>query len=127
MDIDATRAASSSSSSSKKTLFSFRRDMRGRCYGCGSKDHTKAQGKHDREVCNHCSRTGHRAIVCMDKYLGKPGKGAARVGASTQGSASDASEETAAVLSPAHQDMLSKMIKQQAELAKAVEALKKAF
>lgn len=86
MDIDATRAASLPSSSSKKTLFSFRRDMRGRCYGCGSKDHTKAQGKHNHEVCNHCGRTGHRAIVCMDKYLGKPGKGSARVGASTQGS-----------------------------------------
>jgi hypothetical protein len=50
--------------------------MQGKCYGCGSTDHTKKDGNHKHDVCNHCGKTGHRLPVCFTKYIGKPGKGA---------------------------------------------------
>jgi hypothetical protein len=61
MDVDATR-----------TREGFLRLMRGRCFGCGSSDHAKKDGRHDRDLCAHCKKTGHRELVCMDKYLKKP-------------------------------------------------------
>jgi hypothetical protein len=48
--------------------------MQGKCYGCGSKEHTKKDGNHRQDVCNHCSKTGHRTPVCFTKYLGKAGQ-----------------------------------------------------
>lgn len=60
MEIDATR-----------TRDEFNRLMRGKCYGCGSTEHVKKDGKHDREICNYCRRAGHREVVCMDKFLKK--------------------------------------------------------
>ncbi|EIW73852.1 hypothetical protein CONPUDRAFT_31469, partial [Coniophora puteana RWD-64-598 SS2] len=46
--------------------------MQGRCFGCGSSDHIKRNGGHDREQCSHCQRRGHRQDVCEDKFLGRP-------------------------------------------------------
>jgi hypothetical protein len=48
--------------------------MQGKCYGCSSKEHTKKDGNHKRDVCNHCGKTGHRTPVCFTKYLGKAGQ-----------------------------------------------------
>jgi hypothetical protein len=45
--------------------------MKGRCFGCGSKDHAKADGNHDCKVCHHCKKTGHHSTVCFAKYMGK--------------------------------------------------------
>ena len=44
--------------------------MKGRCYGCGSKDHVKANGNHGGTKCPYCARNGHVEAVCQDKYLG---------------------------------------------------------
>ena len=46
--------------------------MRGRCFSCGSTAHTKKDGNHEREVCKHCMRVGHREGVCLARYMGKP-------------------------------------------------------
>ena len=48
MEVDATR-----------TREEFLRQMRGRCFGCGSTAHTKKDGNHEHEVCKHCMRMGH--------------------------------------------------------------------
>ncbi|EIN03296.1 hypothetical protein PUNSTDRAFT_78417, partial [Punctularia strigosozonata HHB-11173 SS5] len=82
MDIDATR-----------TVQSYIDFMRGKCYGCGSKDHIKRDGNHERDVCNHCHKTGHRSTVCRSKYFGRPSTPAqfappARVRATDQPAAS---------------------------------------
>ncbi|KAF5349743.1 hypothetical protein D9757_014551 [Collybiopsis confluens] len=44
MDVDATRTVTNKSSDD------YRRFMTGRCYGCGSKNHRKADGHHERDV-----------------------------------------------------------------------------
>ena len=58
MDVDATR-----------TRDEFLRQMRGRCFGCGSTVHSKRDGNHDRDLCGYCKKVGHRETVCMDKFL----------------------------------------------------------
>jgi hypothetical protein len=60
MDVDATR-----------TRDEYMRRMRGRCFGCGSLGHNKRDGNHERDLCRHCKRTGHRESVCMDKFVGR--------------------------------------------------------
>ena len=64
MQVDALRPGST------RTRFDFRKEMRGRCYSCGSKDHVKTEGHHDRDLCSYCLRTGHQVQVCQDKFLG---------------------------------------------------------
>ena len=61
MNVDATR-----------TRDDFMRQMRGKCFGCGSAAHTKKDGHHERDLCAYCKRPGHREGVCMDKFLGRP-------------------------------------------------------
>ncbi|KAK1224811.1 hypothetical protein PQX77_012265 [Marasmius sp. AFHP31] len=59
-----------------KTRKDFMRAMRNCCYGCGTTDHTKAQGNHSQEQCHHCKRLGHHMSICQDKFLGcMPGLG----------------------------------------------------
>ena len=68
MDVDASRQLDSKEVRNRKTYTSF---MRGKCFGCGSPDHTKKEGGHKHDICNHCKKVGHRSPVCMAKYLGK--------------------------------------------------------
>lgn len=60
MEVDATR-----------TREEFLSRMRGKCFGCGSTNHAKKDGSHDRDLCAYCKRVGHREVVCMDKFLGR--------------------------------------------------------
>ena len=55
--------------------------MRGRCYGCGSRNHRKADGHHERDVCRYCGLTGHLENVCRRKFLGLGKKTVQRVAA----------------------------------------------
>jgi hypothetical protein len=45
--------------------------MKGKCFGCRSSDHSKADGKHNGDICCHCKKKGHRSNVCFAKYMGK--------------------------------------------------------
>lgn len=65
MNVDAT-----TTSGGKKTPDNYRKVMISQCYGCSSKDHGKADGKHDQDVCSYCGLTGHQASVCRKKYCG---------------------------------------------------------
>ncbi|KAK1218173.1 hypothetical protein PQX77_019158 [Marasmius sp. AFHP31] len=59
-----------------KTHEDFMRAMCNHCYGCGTTDHTKAQGNNSQEQCHHCKCLGHCTSVCQDKFLGHmPGLG----------------------------------------------------
>ena len=70
MEVDATcQQQSGKEVRNWKTYLAF---MKGKCYGCGSTDHTKANGNHERDICNHCRKVGHCSPVCQSKYLRKP-------------------------------------------------------
>ena len=70
MDVDATR-----------TREEFTRWMRGKCFGCGSTEHTKREGHNERDLCDYCHKAGHREVVCFEKFTkrSKAQKGAATV------------------------------------------------
>jgi hypothetical protein len=55
MEVDATR-----------TREEWLSQMHGRCFSCGSTTHAKRDGNHDRDLC-----TGHREVVCLNKFVGK--------------------------------------------------------
>lgn len=68
MDIDATRV--SRPTPSGRTVEDFRKQMRGRCYGCGSTGHLKTACSFAHTQCNYCKRLGHKDAVCQDRFLG---------------------------------------------------------
>ncbi|KAG2008145.1 hypothetical protein CC2G_013607 [Coprinopsis cinerea AmutBmut pab1-1] len=67
MDIDATRVGPNGRSRDDYVAM-----MRGRCFGCGSRDHIKRDGDHTALRCTHCQRMGHTAGVCQDRFMGFP-------------------------------------------------------
>ena len=76
MDIDATQFQP------RKTDEDFRRMIRGRCYGCGSKNHRRSEGHHERDVCRYCGKVGHMEVVCRQKFFGVPRKQGQQISAS---------------------------------------------
>jgi hypothetical protein len=72
MDVDTSRQEASNKKE-KRTRGSYIKWMQGKCYGCGSKEHSKKDGNHEQDICNHCGKMGHRTPVCFTKYLGKAG------------------------------------------------------
>ena len=139
MDLDATHQGqgkqcgqNQQSSGSGKNRASWMKQMAGKCFGCGSTDHTKKNGSHDREVCHHCQKAGHRANVCFDKYMGKEKKAKA---ASTQQAASTSSGQTQAASTSAptsapsssQGELVKLLMEQQKALLEQLEALKSSF
>jgi hypothetical protein len=65
MQVDATRTGgtgnNNNSNGPKKDRASYMKHMQGKCYGCGSTQHTKKDGGHERDICNHCGKVGHRS------------------------------------------------------------------
>jgi hypothetical protein len=144
MQVDATRTGGTGNNNSngpKKDRASYMKHMQGKCYGCGSTQHTKKDGGHERDVCNHCGKVGHRSTVCFAKYVGKPGKSASAK-ATTDGtvstpSTSSSSAATAAASSsskpsPAKDnktqaDLLAQLMAKIQEQDEQIKALKASF
>jgi hypothetical protein len=135
MEVDATRQQQGKGKGAQpqqqlgsggKNWASWMKQMAGKCFGCGSSDHTKKAGGHDREICHHCQKAGHRANVCFDKYMGKEKKVKA---ASTETAAATAPSvsSTPAPPSTLQADVIRMMMEQQKELAAQLEALKLSF
>ena len=136
MDVDASRQSDGKEVKNKKTYISF---MRGKCYGCGSTDHAKKDGGHERDICNHCKKVGHRSPVCMAKYLGK--KVVAKAAASNETPdgnkpAASPTAKAAATTSKgkapaqdtnAQADLMAKLMAQVEEQSKELAALKASF
>ncbi len=138
MEVDATKQGSG-----KKTHGDFQKFMTGKCYGCGSKDHTKKDGNHERDVCNHCQKAGHRSTVCFFKFVGQPSKAKAKAAATSEdASASDATQTVAASVvdapkskskgkAPAQdssqQDLLAKLVEQVKAQETQIASLNAAF
>jgi hypothetical protein len=136
MQVDATRQ-DNSGNKSQKNQGSYIKHMQGKCYGCGLDKHTKKDGNHKRDVCNHCGKTGHRSPVCFNKYIGKPA--AAKAAATTDGTASmvtppsapkataSASTSTPAKNNKTQADLLAKLMKHIEDQDAQIKALKASF
>jgi hypothetical protein len=74
MQVNVSAQKPQQSGAGKKTKADFTKFMQGKCFGCGSKDHSKKNGNHEHNVCNHCGKTGHRSTVCFGKFMGTPKK-----------------------------------------------------
>ena len=115
MDVDATH-----------TRDEFMRRMKGKCLGCGSTAHAKKDGAHERDLCVYCKRVGHRDVVCMDKFMGKP-KSQKAAATATDGLSSDEEfllsegEEKAEVAATNATD-LTQLLEQQNALADQIAA-----
>ena len=119
MDVDATC-----------TRDEFLRRMRGKCFGCGSTVHTKKDGNHDRDLCAYCRRVGHREVVCMDKFLGRPkGQKAAatsEVGEVEVGTSEEVSEDSEKeTVAASTMTTLGQLMEQQKALADQIAAWRK--
>jgi hypothetical protein len=65
MQVDTSAQKPQQSGAGKKTKADFTKFMQGKCFGCGSKDHSKKNGNHECDVCNHCGKTGHRSCYVL--------------------------------------------------------------
>ena len=135
MDVDASRQSDSKEVRNRKTYTAF---MRGKCFGCGSPDHAKKDGGHERDICNHCQKVGHRSPVCMAKYLGK--KVVAKAAASNENpndskpppptakaAATKRKGKAPASDIKAQADLMAKLMAQVEEQSKELAALKASF
>jgi Retrotransposon gag protein len=136
MDIDASRQqpAGGNNNKSTKTRADYQTFMKGKCYGCGKTDHAKKDGNHERDICHHCQKTGHRSNVCMTKFMGKPGKAkaAATDTPSSDSTPSPSSTATAAATpAPAkgksQADLMAQLMEQVKKQQEQIEALKSTF
>jgi hypothetical protein len=131
MDVDATKAIT-------KTFQDYHDWMRGRCYGCGSKTHVKAEGNHGADLCSHCRKTRHRADVGQRKFFGHPPLAPRRANATTTDTveatpAADSGDGTASVkatttsTTSSFKNMIHSMQQQQVALAQQLADLKSCF
>ena len=125
-------------SNEKKTHKSYLATMKGRCFGCGSKEHNKKDRNHERDVCHHCAKAGHRSTVCLSKYLGKPpaAKAAATEtstsgpnsnGPSTSSKAVATTTTTQAKDSKMQADLLAQLLKHVDDQDKELKAIRASF
>lgn len=125
MDIDATRGPNG------KSKFDFLSAMKGRCFGCGSSQHNKRDGGHERDLCSWCLRTGHKDSVCQDRYLGHPRKQKVAASDTPTPDAPEVSaagpSNSASVSATTTGIDLASMQQQLAELTKTVAAFKECF
>ena len=117
MEVDASRQKEERN---RRTYMAF---MKGKCYGCGSPDHAKKDGQHNRDICGHCKKVGHRSPICFSKYMGKPI--AAKAAASQESPEASGSKEKATA--SATQNTPAKDSKGQADLLAKLMAHVKGF
>src|ERR1700761_9748506 len=138
MEVDASRQQKQQQGKEKRTRYTYLSWMRGKCFGCGSTDHAKKDGKHEHDVCGHCKKVGHRSPVCMAKYMGKPitakaaATGQKAVASSSTTDAKGKASVSATTPAPAQNskaqaDLLAKLMAQMQEQSAHIEALKSSF
>lgn len=130
MDIDATRvtkvqAPAKNTGSNGKTYDDFKRAMVNKCNKCGSSEHVAKNGNHERDVCYHCKKVGHRSTACMRKFMGFPAT--QQVSADAGASGSGQSQGTVTVGNTDNAEKLKALEEKMSALMKEHEAIKAAF
>lgn len=134
MDIDATRVTKAptpvkGAGPNGKTYDDFKRAMVNKCSKCGSSDHIAKNGNHERDVCYHCKKVGHRSTACMRKFMGHPVTQQVNADAGTS-TAPSGSGQTQGVATVGNADTTVKMKELEEKIAalmKEQEAIKAAF
>jgi hypothetical protein len=134
MDVDTSRQEASNKKE-KHTCGTYIKWMQGKCDGCSSKEHNKKDGNHERDVCNHCGKTGHRTPICFTKYLGKAGQQSranttaeeAETPAKPKPSASTSATNSSPAKDNKYADLLAQLQATIAKQGKELEALKASF
>ena len=133
MEVDASRQSGPKEKHTRKTFVTF---MKGKCYRCGSTDHTKANRKHEQDICGHCKKVGHRSPACFNKYMGKSIVAKAAATDSTPSTSQTTAKANATISAtskaPAQSskeqaDLLAKMMAQIEAQKEQIEALKSSF
>ena len=106
--------------------------MTEKSFRCGSKDHTTKDGHHERDVCNHCGKVGHRLTVCFSKYMKKPAKPTGAAATTTESTPSSSTSTTSTTNSPAKDskqqaDLLAQLMEKIQTQEKQINALKASF
>ena len=135
MEVDVTRQQQSGKEvRNRKTYLAF---MKGKCYGCRSTDHMKANRNHKQHIYNHCRKVGYRSPVCQSKYLGKPAAAKAATTEQEQPTPSTSTSRGKASVSATtpmltkdskgQADLLAQLMAQIKEQSAQIEALKASF
>ena len=69
MDVDASRQQPQQQGKEKRTRYTYLSWMKGKCFGCGSTDHAKKDGKHEKDICGHCKKAGHFFFFFCNPFL----------------------------------------------------------
>ena len=132
MDIDTScQNQQSSTGSEQRNRQTYLKWMTGKCFGCGSKDHSKKDGDHICDIYNHYGKMGHRGPVCFSKYMKKPlVKAAATTTESTPSSSTSTASATTSSLakdSKQQADLLAQLMERIQDQEKQIAALKSSF
>ena len=132
MDIDASRQNQQLSTEGKLNRNTYLKWMTGKCFGCGSQDHSKKDGQYEHDVCNHCGKAGHRSTVCFSKYMKKPKKTAGAAATTTESTPSSTSTASATTSSPTKDskqqaDLLAQLMEKVKAQEQQIAALKSSF
>ncbi len=128
MQVDASHQQQGRFNNNKNTKLraNFQNFLKGKCYGCGKMDHTKKDGDHKHDICNHCQKTGHRSNVCMIKYMGKLAKAKAAATMKSPASSSPPFSDSSSVVATASATTAPPKNKSYADLmARLMEQVKK--
>lgn len=123
-------SAGTSSSGNSKTREDWRKALHGKCYGCGSDEHTIAKGcLSKRAICQWCKKAGHTSAVCMTRYLCRLHDDGPlqAIRASTNPEASRSSDTSSGTASGATSEDVAAMVRQIAELNKSLSEMRGDF